>query len=219
MKVVLFGSTGMIGSGALLECLDDDGVTAVTSVVRRPTGQSHPKLTEVTCADFADLAPIEDQLAGHDACLWCLGVSAAGMTEEAYRHITVDFTRAAVETLHRLNPELAFCFISGAGTDVDSAQMWARAKGEAEQIVLGAGFARAACFRPAGIQPKRGVVSKTRSYRIMYATLGWLIALLRPVMTGMITDTVTLGRAMIRVAREGSPSPILENKDINELMA
>jgi len=218
MRVVLFGSTGMIGSGALLECLDDPGVEAVTSVVRKPTGQSHPKLTEVTCADFADLSGIEEQLAGHDACLWCLGISAAGLTEETYRHITVDFTRAAAETLHRLNPEMAFCFISGSGTDLNSRQMWARVKGEAEQIVLNQGFARAVCFRPAAIQPKRGVVSKTRSYRIMYATMGWLIALLRPVFPGALTDTVTLGRALIRAARDGAPTPILENRDINDLM-
>ena len=218
MRVVLFGATGMIGSGALLEALDDPEIEAVTSVVRRPTGRTHPKLTEVECADFLDLSGIASELAGHDACLWCLGVSASGMSEEDYRRITVDYTRVAVETLHRLNPAMAFCFISGAATDVNSRQMWARAKGEAEQIVLNAGFARAHCFRPAMIQPKRGVKSKTTSYRVMYATLGWLVALLRPVMQGTITDTVTLGRALIHAAKHGAPQPILENRDINELV-
>jgi nucleoside-diphosphate-sugar epimerase len=32
MRVVLFGATGMIGGGALIECLADDRVTAVRTI-------------------------------------------------------------------------------------------------------------------------------------------------------------------------------------------
>jgi len=219
MHVVLFGATGMIGTGTLLECLDDPTVTSVRSVGRRPTGITHDKLTEIEHADLTDLSAIEDQLGGLDACLWCLGVSAGAMSEDAYRRITWDFTVAGVDTLHRLNPAMAFCFISGQGTDTASRQMWARVKGEAEQYVLNKGFGSATMFRPAMIEPKRGAVSQTRSYRVMYATLGWLVKLLRPALPTWITDTVTLGRAMIRAAQGQASQPILENRDINELGA
>ncbi|MBW1888485.1 MAG: hypothetical protein JRI52_09080 [Deltaproteobacteria bacterium] len=49
--------------------------------------------------------------------------------------MTYDFTIAAAETLTKLNEELTFCFLSGAGTDptMKSRFMWARIKGEAER--------------------------------------------------------------------------------------
>lgn len=46
MKVILTGATGMVGEGVLLECLDNQEVTEVLSVSRRPTGISHSKLKE-----------------------------------------------------------------------------------------------------------------------------------------------------------------------------
>ena len=38
------------------------------------------------------LPSIESQLAGFDACFFCLGVSAAGMNEQDYRRLTYDLT-------------------------------------------------------------------------------------------------------------------------------
>lgn len=219
MHIVIFGASGMIGSGALLECLDSEDVTSVRVVGRSPTGRSHPKLTEIQHGDLTDLGPIEDQLRGFDACLWCLGVSAGGRTEEAYRRVTIDFTRAAAEVLLRLNPGIAMCFISGAGTSRDSRQMWARTKAEAEDLLSGMGFARLVHFRPAGIQPKRGVVSKTPSYRLMYRVMWPLLGLLRALIPSQMTDSVTLGRALIRGAKGESPKDVLENGDINALGA
>jgi uncharacterized protein YbjT (DUF2867 family) len=219
MEVVLMGASGMIGSGALLECLADPSVRRVRAIVRSPTGRQHDKLTEIVHGDLLDLSAIEDQLEGIDACLWCLGVSAGGLSEVEYRRITHDMTVACIDTLHRLNPDLAVCFVSGAGTSLQGRQMWARVKGEAERYVLDKGLRHATVFRPAAILPLKGVVSKTASYRVMYVSLGWLIGLLRPVLPGMITDTVTLGRALIRAARGEAPKATLENADINRLGA
>jgi uncharacterized protein YbjT (DUF2867 family) len=219
MHVVLFGATGMIGTGVLLECLDDPSIESVRTVGRTPPGRTHAKLTHIAHGDLTDLSAVEDELAGVDACLWCLGVSAGGMSEEAYRRITYDFTVAAVDTLHRLNPQMAFCFISGDGTDRDSRMMWARVKAQAEDYVVGKGFPIAVNFRPAGIQPKRGAVSKTTSYRVMYLLLGWLVPLLRRLWPSMVTDTVTLGRAMIRAAQGQAPTSPLDTAAINELGA
>src|SRR5262245_55639988 len=120
MNVVLFGASGMVGQDVMLECLDDPEVRRVVSVVRRPTGVTHAnltKLTETGHADFFDYTAIEPALRDADACFFCLGVSSVGMKEDDYRHITYDLTMAAAQTLHRLNPKMAFIYVSGANTD------------------------------------------------------------------------------------------------------
>ena len=95
MKVILFGATGMIGQGALRACLADASVERVLSISRSPGGVTDAKLREVIHRDFNDYTAIAAELAGYDACLFCLGVSAAGMDEAAYSRITYDVTLAA----------------------------------------------------------------------------------------------------------------------------
>jgi uncharacterized protein YbjT (DUF2867 family) len=219
MKVILFGATGMIGAGALIECLEDDGVEQVLAIVRRPTGRSHPKLVELIHKDFLDYSAVEDRLAGYDACLYCLGISSAGMSEADYRRITYGFTVAAAEVLLRKNPELRICFISGAGTDINSRQMWARVKAEAEQHLLGLPWRSAHMFRPAIILPKKGVVSGVGLYRVFYSALGWAYPLAKRMAPDSLCTSVELGRALVAVARDGHPEPILEGADINAVAA
>src|SRR5262245_13031557 len=156
MNVVLFGGSGMVGQAVLIECLADPDVRRVVSIVRRATGVTHAKLTEIVHTDFFDYGPIEPQLRDADACFFCLGVSSVGMKEEDYRHITYDLTMAAARTLHRLNPKLAFIYVSGAGTDSSEKgrSMWARVKGKTEND-LTALFERAYMFRPGYIHPEK----------------------------------------------------------------
>jgi len=150
MKVVLFGATGMIGQGVLRECLLAPAVTEVLTVGRAPTGKQHAKLREVTHADLGDLTAIEGDLRGADACFFCLGVSSAGMSEDAYRRITYDYTMAAARVFAALDPEATFVYVSGAGTDSTERgrSMWARVKGKTENDVL-ALLPNAYMFRPA----------------------------------------------------------------------
>jgi uncharacterized protein YbjT (DUF2867 family) len=221
MKVILFGATGMVGQGALIECLEDPGVERVLAVVRRPTGTTHPKLVELVHQDFFDWSSVEAQLTGYDACFFCLGTSAAGMSEAEYRRVTQDLTRAAAQTLLRRNPGMAFVYVSGQGTDGTgkSRMMWARVKGEVENELLGMPFAGAYMFRPGVIQPVKGVVSSTLLYRVLYAALWPLVPLLRLISPSSITTSAIVGRAMIRVVRDRRPSGVLEAKDINAVGA
>src|SRR5277367_5892515 len=107
----------MVGQGVLRECLLDPGVEKVLSIGRGKTGQQHPKLVEIVHQNIAGLTPLEDRLTGYDACFFTLGVSSVGMKEEDYRRITYDLTLGAARTLARLNPEMTFIYVSGAGTD------------------------------------------------------------------------------------------------------
>jgi uncharacterized protein YbjT (DUF2867 family) len=219
VKVVLFGATGMVGQGVLGECLADPEVTRVVAVGRTPTGRTHETLEEILHEDFLDFSSIADRLAGLDACFFCLGVSSAGMREEAYRRITYDVTLAAAKTLADRNPRMTFVYVSGAGTDSTERgrSMWARVKGETENALLRLPFASAYMFRPAYIHPGPGIVSKTRLYRAGYAVARPLYPVLRGLFPRWVTTTERIGRAMIAVAKRGAPGPILESPDIDRL--
>ena len=219
MKVILFGATGMVGQGCLRECLLDASVESVLAVGRSPTGKRHAKLREILHDNFLDYSAIETELTGFDACFFCLGVSSIGMSEERYRHLTYDITLAAAKTLARLNPGMVFIYVTGQGTDSSERGplMWARVKGKTENDLLKLPFKAAYMFRPAGIQPLHGIRSKTAWVQAIYVGSAPLLTLLNRVAPTYMTTTEQVGRAMIRVARDGYPRPVLESEDINRL--
>jgi uncharacterized protein YbjT (DUF2867 family) len=219
MKVILFGATGMVGQGVLRECLLDPEVTSVLAVGRSPTGKAHAKLREVLHSNFLDYATIEPQLAGFDACFFCLGVTSVGLTEERYRHLTYDITMAAATTLAKLNPGMTFIYVTGAGTDSTEhgRVMWARVKGKTENDLFKLPFKAAFMFRPAAIQPLYGVRSKTAWVQAVIVVVGPLLTFLNRVAPKYVTTTEQVGRAMIKVARDGFPKPLLESEDINSV--
>ena len=217
MKVILFGATGMVGQGVLRECLLDADVERVLAIGRSPTGQTHAKLREIVHDNFLDFSTVESQMSGFDACFFCLGVSSVGMSDERYRHLTYDITMAAARTLAKLNPGMVFIYVTGRGTDSteQGRLMWARVKGKTENDLLKLPFKAAYLFRPAGIQPLHGIRSKTAWYQAIYAAAAPLLSLLNRVAPKYMTTTEQVGRAMIRVARDGYPKPVLESEDIN----
>jgi uncharacterized protein YbjT (DUF2867 family) len=218
MRVLVFGATGMVGQGVLRECLLDPEVESVVAVLRNATGQQHPKLCELPHGDFLDFSPIENQLSGFDACFFCLGISSTGMTEENYQRITYGFTLAVALVLVKLNPNMTFIYISGAGADSSERgrSMWSRVRGKTENQLLRLPFHAAYIFRPALIIPLHGIQSKTALYRVFYKLLGPLLPALRGRFPKYVTTTEQIGRAMLKIAK-GWPKPILETSDINEV--
>jgi uncharacterized protein YbjT (DUF2867 family) len=219
MKVLLFGATGMVGQGVLLECLRDPGVSQVLSVGRSSIGRTDPKLRELLLPDPSVLSAVESQLRGFDACFFCLGVSSAGMSEEVYRRLTYDLTLAVARTVARLDPQATFVYVSGAGTDSSERgrSMWARVKGATENALMRLPFRAAYMFRPGFIQPMHGVRSKTALYRWAYVLASPIAGLLVRWAPGSVTTSEQVGRAMLVVARRGAPKPLLETADINAL--
>ena len=219
MKAILFGGTGMIGRGVLLECLADPEVESVLLVGRRASGAKGEKLTELVHADLFDYSAVAERFAGYDACFFCLGVSSAGMNETDYTRVTYDLTLAAAQAVLKASPKLTFCFISGAGTDGtgQGRAMWGRVKGRTENALLRLGFEAAYMFRPGLIQPLKGIESRTPSYRAFYAAFGWLLPVVKAVLPNTITTTERLGLAMLNAAKQGYATTILETRDINLL--
>lgn len=220
MKVILFGATGMVGAGVLIECLEDPRVQSILVIGRQSVGTTNPKLRELIRTDFFDYSDLRRDLAGHDACFFCLGVSVAGLSEPAYRRLTYELTVAAAEAVLAVNPGITFCYVSGEGTDSTERgrTMWARIKGKTENHLLRLPF-KGFMFRAGYIQPMKGVRSKTRLYQTLYDVFGPLYPVLRRIAARHVTTTESVGRAMIEVAAGGYSRRVLENPDINLLAA
>jgi len=210
----------MVGQGVLRECLLDPGVRLVQSIGRSASGVQHAKLREIVHADLWDYSSIEISLSGFDACFFCLGVSSAGMKEDAYARVTYGITMAAANTLSRLDPQMTFIYVSGAGTDSSEQgrSMWARVKGKTENALLRLPFKAAYMFRPGIIEPMHGIRSKTASYRLLYGLSRPLLPLLRWAFPNAVLTTEEIGRAMLIASREGAPQRILETGDIRSLL-
>lgn len=218
MKVLLFGATGMVGQGVLRECLSDPEIGSVVTVGRNATGQRHGKLEELVVADLTDLSKHAPRLTGFDACFFCLGVSALGMSEQQYSKVTYDLTMSVARTVAKLSPNITFIYVSGKGTDNTERGriMWARVKGRTESALLALPI-KTYMFRPGAIIPLHGVRSRTGWYNAMYAIARPLFPVLKKVFPDSVTTTEQMGRAMIAVARNGSSVRVLETPDINKL--
>lgn len=211
MKVIVFGATGMVGQGVLRECLRDETVDKVLVIGRNSIGQTHPKLRELRRPDMFDFGGVAVELQGYNACFFCLGVSAAGINQTEYTRLTYDLTLGWAKVLARINPAMTFIYVSGAGTGGKA--MWAQVKKRTEDALL-ALFPNAYMFRIGALRAMHGEVSKTRWTRILYAVFRPLWPLVRVIASGSIITTEQLGRAMIRVARHGAPTRVLENRDL-----
>jgi uncharacterized protein YbjT (DUF2867 family) len=214
IKTIITGATGMVGEGVLLACLNHPDVEEVLVINRKPGGVSHPKLREIVHADFFNLAPIERQLIGFNACFFCLGVSSVGMSKEAYAHVTHDLTLNIARLLAKLNPEMAFCYVTGAGTDSSEQGRiaWARVKGATENALIRL-FKQAYMFRPGFMKATAGQ-KNVKSY---YTLLAWLYPVGRALYPAGFCTLQEVGLAMIKAVSNGYPKRILEVKDIVEL--
>lgn len=219
MKILLFGATGMVGQGVLRECLAASDVTQVTTVGRTRVAQDHPKLQQIVQANLTDLNALETQLQGFDACFFCLGVSSVNMSEDTYRRLTYDLTLSVAGVLARLNPQMKFAYVSGAGTDSteQGRTMWARVKGKTENALQKLSFSSVQLFRPGVIQPLHGIRSKTQVYQFIYNVIGPLLTLVRHFFPNAIVTTEDLGKAMLNGARFLSGPVVLEAADIARL--
>jgi uncharacterized protein YbjT (DUF2867 family) len=211
IKPIITGATGMVGEGVLFECLNHPDVEQVLVINRKPGGVSHPKLREIVHSDFFNLAPIEQQLVGFNACFFCLGVSSVGMSIEDYTHITRDLTLTVAQLLAKLNAEMTFCYVTGAGTDSSEQgrTAWARVKGATENALLRL-FKHAYMFRPAFMKATAGQ-KNVKSY---YKFFAWLYPLGRALYPAGFCTLQEVGLAMINAAGKGYPKKILEVKDI-----
>jgi len=214
IKTIITGATGMVGEGVLLECLNHPDVEQVLVINRRPGGMSHPKLREIIHADYFELASIEQQLVGYDACFFCLGVSSVGLDQAEYRHVTYDLTLNVAQTLAKANSGMTFCYVTGAGTDSSEKGRvaWARVKGATENALIRL-FRKSYMFRPGFMKATPG----QKNIKSYYTWIAWLYPIGRVLYPSGFCTLQEVGRAMINAANKGYPKQILEVRDIVQL--
>ncbi len=217
MKVIITGTTGMVGRGVLIECLESPIIEEVLVINRNSLKLNHPKLNEIIHKDFFNFDSIQKELEGYDACFHCMGVSSIGMKEEEYHRLTYGITEELAKTLFDINPQMVFNYVSGEGTDSSEKGkvMWARVKGKTENMILNMGFKDAYMFRLQVILPLKGVKSKTYWVNVFYKLTRPFFGLI--VKRKNITTSVNVGKAMINSVLAGSSSKLLENEMVNKL--
>ena len=215
LKVIVTGSTGMVGEGVLLTCLRNSEISEVLSVSRRPCGITHPKLRECLVSDFLQLEKVEAQLSGFDACFYCAGISSVGMTEEAYTLITYTTALHFATTIQRLNPGMVLTHISGAHTDgtEQSKVMWARVKGRAENALMRLPFKGVYNFRPGFMSPVDGQKHVKTIFRVFLV----LTPLFKLFFAKQHLTLEQVGQAMFNAATKGFEKQVLEISDIRTL--
>jgi uncharacterized protein YbjT (DUF2867 family) len=220
MRLAIVGATGMVGGYALRYALDLPAVERVTSISRKKTGISHPKLDEVLHQDFSDCSELAQTLAGQDAAVFCLGTYTGAVTDSEMRTITVDYTVEFARVFRRSSPDASFSFLSGSGADPTgrSRMAFARYKGEAEKALLESGFPRLYILRPAYIYPVEPRKEPNLSYRLLRSVYP-VFQLLLP---NQVIRADDLAKSMVDVAIRtggGSEQVILENRDIRTMVA
>ncbi|HEY2091196.1 MAG TPA: epimerase [Thermoanaerobaculia bacterium] len=214
MKIVLFGATGMVGSGVFRECLLAPDVESVLSVGRQAPTVSDKKLRVLIRPDMFDAAVDPNDFAGYDACFFCLGVSSVGMSEAEYTRLTYELTMQWAQVLARANPAMRFLYVSGMGTGGDA--MWARVKGRTENELLVL-FPEAVMIRLGALRPMHGERPRGTGARALLTLLSPLWPVFQRMWSGSVITTEELGRAMVHVARNGSDKRVLESADLVRL--
>lgn len=216
-KIIITGATGMVGGHALGYCLDSAQIGEVISLVRRPSGKTHPKLKEIILDDFLDYSNSTIDFKNVDAALFCIGVYTGAVDREKFRAITIDMPLAFAKALHDASPNATYCLLSGAGADrtEKSRTMFAKDKGIIENRLTDIGFGAFHAFRPGYIYP---VIPRDEP-NWMYSISRKLYPLIRLFGKNASIKSTELAKGMFLAAVRGYDHEILENRDILALVA
>lgn len=213
MKIILTGSTGMIGEGILRECLKIGSITEILSVSRKPCGIHHPKLKELIIPDFLSLKENDERLMGYDACFFCAGISSVGVPADEYKRITYDTTMQFARATGP-NALISFIYVSGGGTDSSEKGRlhWARVKGKTENDLMKLPFKQAFGFRIGIVEPAAGQLYVQKFYNY----LKWMMPLVR-LFPGISNTMAEVAHAMLFVSAHGYSENVIHVKDIKEM--
>jgi len=217
LRVLITGATGFLGGGVLQECLANESISSIVSISRSSVNISSSKLEEIILPDFNDLSSLEEIPGGFDACFYCLGTSSNGLSEDEYRRVTIDISISFAKKILKINPDIAFTFISAEGSDINGKAMWARIKGKAEQEILELGFKHVFIFRPAVTYPDSNIEIRSKMNRYALYIIKPIYPLLKILFPNMVTTTSKFGKAMIHVVTAGFENRILGCKEINQI--
>ena len=216
MKAVIAGSTGMIGSLILQNCIDSDKISEIVVLARR-SGKAYgsEKVKEIVISDFANYDEQHTLFENTDMAFFCIGVYTGQVPDDKFKIITVDYAVEFAKQLKRNSPEAILCLLSGAGADrtEKSRTSFAKYKGMAENKISEMDL-KFHTFRPAYIYP----VTPRKEPNMMYSISRALYPLIKLFGNNSSIKSTELADAMFKVGLEGADHEILENKDIIGLL-
>ena len=217
MKVIITGSTGMVGKGVLIQCLEDNRIKKILLVNRTSIKLNNPKIKEIICDNFLNLADYEKDFIGYDACFHCMGISVVGSSDKYYKTTTYDITKIITDLVFKGNKNAVFNYVTGEGTDSSEKGpiRWARIKGKTENYILQKGFKDSYMFRAGIIIPEKGIKSRTKIYNLFYVLMRPVYPILK--LLPFITTTSKLGNAMINTLFFSYKKKIINNIHINKI--
>jgi len=198
MKLLLVGSSGLVGSHVLEMALADPKVTSVVAPTRRPL-PAHPKL-QAPIVDF-DALPPDAAWWQADAVICTLGTTmrSAG-SQAAFRRVDHDYP-LAVARLARQHGTPCHVLNSAIGADPDARFFYNRVKGELERDLAGLGFASLTHVRPGLISGER------QEQRPGERVSGVILGLLGPVLPRRwrINPAPRIAHALVDAALQARP--------------
>ena len=211
MRILIAGGTGMVGKLLLQLCLNNDGISEVVSLVRKPTGIKHSKLIEIEVSDFINYTNQGFLFQNINCAFFCIGVYTGQVSDEKFRQITVDYAVSFATNLKIHSPNATICMLSGYGADrtEKSRASFARYKGMAENRIAALNL-KLFSFRPSYIYP----IEPRTEPNIGYRTMRFLYPLLRLFGEKYSIKSTELADAIFNVGLNGADKQILENKDI-----
>ena len=205
MKVVVAGSTGLVGRATIDALLARPEVVAVTALVRRPWRDAppHPKLS-VAVIDF-DRTEESAPLLGGDALVCALGTTRkqAG-SEAAFRRVDHDYP-VALGRVARAAGTRHYLLVSALGSNPASRVFYNRVKGETEADILKLGFPCITIARPS-------LLLGARAEFRLGEVLGRIAGLLAPPRWRPVHAT-SVAASLVEAVLRGAPGvEVLENR-------
>ncbi|MBS4213586.1 MULTISPECIES: oxidoreductase [Neobacillus] len=200
-KAVVAGATGLVGKELVHLLLINPAYTAVTLIVRRPTGIAHPKLQE-KIVDFNRLEQSDVDLAGADVfCALGTTIKKAG-SQKAFRLVDYEYP-LALGRMAKAQGAKQFLIITSMGANPASRTFYIRVKGEVEKELLGLGLSALHIFRPSLLLGNR------EEFRFGERISAVLSSILSPLFLGTLkkykpVHAETVAGAMIRIAQKGT---------------
>ena len=211
---IILGATGLTGSLLLDRLVEDDKYGTIKLFSRRSCGKTSPKIREFT-GDVIRLEQFREDFTG-DVVFCCVGTTSAKTRDRnVYRDIDYGIPVKAAR-LARDNGIPAFLVISSLGSSPRRRIFYSRTKGEMERDVMALGVPHTYILRPSLILGKRDERRTTEGIAAV------VMRLIRPLMTGWARryraiKASTIARAMIRLAEELPPEPVVDSCRIQEL--
>jgi uncharacterized protein YbjT (DUF2867 family) len=177
-KAIIAGASGLIGSSLLTILLNEPSYVEVTVLVRKKTGITHSKLTEIL-VDFDKLDDYAGDINGH-ALFCCIGTTknkTPNLTD--YYKIEHDYP-VKLGQLAVKNSVKQYHYVSSIGADKNSAAYYTKYKGQTEYDLQQLNLPSLHIYRPSIL------VGDRKDYRPMEKFVTGLMYIINPLLIGSL---------------------------------